>query len=85
MISRFARACFLGGGAAGCVPSVGAEPSPSHAVGAPEAGAQSVPNEQQFASISAANRNTMHFEIIAVTYGGRYGVASKRRKTAIPC
>jgi hypothetical protein len=66
------------GGATVCVSSVAAEPNPSHPAGAadtdapdtgaPDTGPQSVPSEQQFASISAANRNTMHFEIIAVTY-----------------
>jgi hypothetical protein len=69
MISRFARACFLGGGggSTGCALSVGAEPSPSHATGAPDAGAQSVPSAQQFASINAAQRNKMDFEIIVTT------------------
>jgi len=68
-ISLLARACFFGGGggSTGCASSVGAEPSPSHATGAPDAGAQSVPKAQQFASISAAQKNKMDFEIIAIT------------------
>jgi hypothetical protein len=69
MISRFARACFLGGGAStACVSSAGAEPNPSHAAGTADVGAQPFPNAQQFASISAADRNKMHFAIIVITY-----------------
>src|SRR6266446_8370508 len=66
MISRFAGACCLGRSSSGWVSSVGAEPSPSHATGLPAAGAQPFPNAQQFASISAATRNAMDFEIIVI-------------------
>ena len=65
MISRFARGCF-GLISSGCASSVGAGPSPSHATGLPAAGAQPLPDAQQFASISAAARNAMHFAIIMV-------------------
>lgn len=69
MISRFARACFLGGGASTAwVSSAGAAPNPSHPAGTAEVGAQPFPNAQQFASINAANRNKMHFAIIVTTY-----------------
>src|SRR6266446_10611709 len=64
--SRFARAGCLGRSSSGWVSSVGAEPSPSHATGLPAAGTQPFPNAQQFASISAATRNAMHFEIIVI-------------------
>jgi hypothetical protein len=65
MISRFARACFLGGGASTAwVSSAGAAPNPSHPAGTADVGAQPFPNAQQFASIVAANRNKMHFAII---------------------
>ena len=64
MISRFARACLLGLGSTGSVFSVGEEPSPSQAIGAPDCGAQPLPNAQQFVTARAATRNRMHFEII---------------------
>jgi hypothetical protein len=65
MISRFARACFLGAGAStACVSSAGAAPNPSHPAGTADVGAQPFPSAQQFASIVAANRNKMHFAII---------------------
>src|SRR5665647_2130221 len=67
MISLFARACFLGAASTGCVLSVGAEPSPSQAIGAADSGAHPFPSAQQFASINATKRNEMHFEIIVVT------------------
>jgi hypothetical protein len=81
MISLFARACFLGGGvdSTGCALSVGAEPSPSHATGAPDAGAQLVPTAQQLASINAAHRNKMDFKIIGITLSP-YGAAIKKHK-----
>lgn len=66
MISLFVRACLLGG-PTGCELSVGAEPSPSQATGAADSGAHPFPSAQQFASINAAKRNEMHFEIIVVT------------------
>src|SRR5712675_1336256 len=66
MISRLARAGCLGRSSSGWVSSVGAAPSPSHATGLPAAGVQPFPNAQQFASISAATRNAMHFEIIVI-------------------
>jgi hypothetical protein len=64
MISRFVRAGLFGRSSTGCESLVGAEPSPSHATGAPDAGAQPFPKPQQPASISAATRNAMHCEII---------------------
>jgi hypothetical protein len=66
MISRFARAGFAGRGSSGWLSSVGAGPSPSHAIGAADCGAQPIPSAQQFASISPATRNVMHFEIIVI-------------------
>jgi hypothetical protein len=57
---------FFGRGSPGCVSSVGAGPSPSHAIGAPDSGAQPFPNAQQFASVSAATRNVMHFETMLI-------------------
>jgi len=79
-ISLLARACFFGGGggSTGCASSVGAEPSPSHATGAPDAGAQSVPRAQQFASINAAQRNKMDFEIIVIISWRRNQMTKKR-------
>jgi hypothetical protein len=59
------------------VSSAGTEPNPSHAAGTADVGAQPFPNAQQFASISAANRNKMHFAIIVITYH----VAIKKHKS----
>jgi hypothetical protein len=66
MISRFARVGFFGRGSSGWVSSVGAGPSPSHAIGAPDSGAQPFPTAQQFASINATTRNAMHLEIMVI-------------------
>jgi hypothetical protein len=71
MISRLARACFLGGArSTGWTSSDGAEPRPSQAAGveAEEVGAQPFPSAQQFASINAADRDKMLLAIIVMTY-----------------
>ncbi len=62
----FRERMLLGRSSSGWVSSVGPAPSPSHATGLPAAGRQPFPNAQQFASISAATRNAMHFEITVI-------------------
>jgi hypothetical protein len=44
--------------------SVGAVPSPSDAINAPDTGAHPVPDAQQLANVNAAVSNAVHFENI---------------------